>query len=115
MMREPVAVNKPWGGFRQFALNEPCTVKILIVKAGQATSLQTHDGRSEFWHILSGDPIVTVDDQETKAKPGDEFYIPKQVEHRLAGGSQECRVLEVSFGFFDENDISRIEDKYDRA
>lgn len=115
MMREPVAVSKPWGDFRQFALNEPCTVKIITVKPGQATSLQTHNGRSEFWHVLSGDPKVTVDENETSAKPGDEFYILKQTEHRLAAQKETCQVLEVSFGFFDENDITRIEDNYGRV
>jgi len=115
MMREPVAVDRPWGSFRQFALNEPCTVKIITVKAGQATSLQRHDGRSEFWHILSGDPLITIEDNETQAKPGDEFYVPKQTVHRITGKTKECQLLEVSFGFFDENDIDRLEDNYGRA
>ena len=113
-MREPVAVEKPWGSFRQFALNEPCTVKIIIVKSGEAISLQRHEGRSEFWRVLSGTPLVTINEKEITAKSGDEFFIPQRTNHRLAGGREGCQVLEVSFGFFDENDITRIEDKYGR-
>ncbi len=115
MMREPVAVEKPWGNFRQFALNEPCTVKIIIVRAGQAISLQRHDGRSEFWRVLSGDPLITIEENETPAKPGDEFYVPKQTVHRITGQKMDAQILEVAFGFFDENDIDRIEDNYGRA
>ncbi len=115
MMREPVTVRKPWGSFRQFAFNEPCTVKIIVVKAGEAISLQRHEGRSEFWRVLSGEPLVTIDEKETTAKPGDEFFIPRQTNHRLAGQQEDCQVLEVSFGFFDEHDITRIEDKYGRV
>lgn len=115
MMREPVTVKKPWGSFRQFVLNEPCTVKIITVERGQAISLQRHDGRSEFWRVLAGDPLVTIDEKEIIAKPGDEFFIPQQANHRLTGQSHDCQILEISFGFFDEHDITRIEDNYGRA
>ena len=34
------SVEKPWGGFEQFTLNEISTVKILTIKPGQTFSLQ---------------------------------------------------------------------------
>jgi mannose-6-phosphate isomerase len=115
MMREPITVEKPWGSFRQFALNEPCTVKIITIKPGEALSLQRHEGRSEFWRVLLGDPLITIEETTTPAKPGDEFYVPKEVSHRITGQGTECQVLEVSFGFFDEADIERLEDNYGRV
>ncbi len=115
MMREPIMVEKPWGSFRQFVLNEPCTVKIIVIKPGEALSLQHHAGRSEFWRVLSGDPLITINENEVLAAPGNEFYIPREINHRIASQKEECQILEISFGFFDENDITRIEDKYGRA
>ena len=35
--------------------------------------------------------------------------------HRLSAGGGPVRILEVSFGEFDENDIVRLDDVYGRA
>jgi hypothetical protein len=37
------------------------------------------------------------------------------VKHRIQAIDSVCIVLEISYGSFDENDIVRIEDDYDRA
>ena len=106
--------DRPWGNFTQFTYNEPCSVKILTVHKNQSISLQYHTERDEFWRVLSGDPTVTVGDKITHAKIGDEFFIPKEIKHRLASGDTDIQVLEISFGDFDEDDIVRIEDSYGR-
>ena len=36
---------RPWGAFERFTLNEPSTVKIITVNAGQTLSLQRHEHR----------------------------------------------------------------------
>ncbi len=106
---------RPWGMFRQFATGEPVTVKLLTVSAGQRLSLQRHHGRSEFWHVLSGAPEITVGEETRVAQPGDEFHIPPETLHRIAAGGEDVRILEIATGTFDENDIERIEDAYGRA
>ena len=108
-------VKKPWGGFERFTLNENSTVKILEIKPKQEFSLQKHKKRAEFWRILEGNCKVTVGNRTKKAKPGDEFTIGKNVKHRIEALGKTVRVLEISFGKFDEKDIKRLEDKYGRA
>lgn len=106
---------RPWGSFRRFTLNEPSTVKLVSVNAGKQLSLQYHNDREEFWRILDGNPTIIVGENETVAKEGDEFFVPKKTRHRIKANEQNVRILEIGFGAFDEADIVRIEDSYGRA
>ena len=105
---------RPWGEFEQFTHGESTTVKILTVQPSQSLSLQYHNKRSEFWKVISGCGKVTVGDAVHDASEGDEFLINKGEKHRIATDNSKIKVLEISFGDFDENDIVRIEDKYNR-
>lgn len=106
---------RPWGNFRRFTQNENTTVKILSIKPHTSLSLQYHNHRAEFWKVLSGHPVVTINEEKTKASPGDEFKIEKLQPHRLEAEDESVEVLEIAYGDFDENDIIRLEDKYGRA
>ncbi len=105
---------RPWGSFEQFTNNELSTVKILDVKSGEKFSLQYHNNRDEFWKVISGNPTLTVGDEEKIGKEGDEFFIPKKTKHRIQANDKDVKVLEISFGNFDENDEIRIDDIYGR-
>lgn len=106
---------RPWGGFKQFTLNEKSTVKILTIKPKQEFSLQYHVNRDEFWKFLDNAAIVIIGKKKMRVKKGDELIIPKRTLHRIKALNKEVNVLEVSFGKFQENDIIRIEDKYGRV
>ena len=106
---------REWGWFEQFTLNEVSTVKILTVDPGKRNSLQKHKWREEFWKVLEGHVHIWIGNKKIEAKRGDEFMIKKGQLHRLEGLSKEAKVLEISFGKFDENDIERIEDDFGRA
>jgi len=108
-------VKRPWGEFEQFSENELSTVKILSIKPKQELSLQAHKKREEFWKIIEGNAIVTIGKKEINAKAGDSFLIKKGQVHRLKSKLKKVRVLEISFGKFDETDEVRIEDKYGRS
>jgi len=41
-------------------------------------------------------------------------FIPQGAKHQLIGESKDYRILEISFGQFDEEDIIRLSDKYGR-
>ena len=110
----PIEEVRPWGKFRRFAKNEPVTVKILYVSQGQEFSLQKHEHRGEFWRVLSGEPLVTIGDEVTVAKRGDEFIAKVGVAHRISAPEGDVEVLEISTGAFDEGDIVRLEDDYGR-
>ena len=106
--------NRPWGKEEILAINEKCTVKILSVDPGQRLSLQYHNHRREFWKLIEGDAILQMNDKIIEAKSGEEYFIEPKMIHRITGKDKPAKVLEISFGDFDENDIVRIEDDYGR-
>ena len=106
---------RPWGSFEQFVKDKSCTVKIHTILPNRKNSLQFHKKRSEFWKILKGFPIITISKKVTKAKEGDEFFIPKNEPHRFAAQKTAVKILEISFGEFNEKDIIRLEDDYGRT
>lgn len=104
---------RPWGSFRQFTKNEVSTVKVISVNPGERLSLQFHNNRDEFWRVLSGSGKFVIGDKVHEVSKGDEFFIPKLAKHRMIAETK-LEVLEISFGEFDENDIIRLEDQYNR-
>lgn len=105
---------RPWGNFRQFTHNTSSTVKIITVKANEILSLQSHQKRSEFWHVLTGTGFFQIEDKVYNVKEGDEYNILQGVKHRISAGPLGMEVLEIAIGDFDEEDIIRYEDKYGR-
>lgn len=108
-------IKRPWGQFEQFTQNEKTTVKVISINKDSSLSLQYHNHRTEFWHILSGFPVVTIGEKKTNAKPGDEFQVEKKELHRIETKDNEVQFLEIACGDFDENDIVRVKDKYGRV
>ena len=106
---------RPWGKFEQFAFNEKCTVKIITVKPKQSLSLQSHKKRSELWVALDSGLSAQVGKKIVKLKKGQHIFIPKGAKHRLNAAKKAGRVLEISFGYFDEKDEKRFEDIYGRV
>ncbi len=112
---QPQTTIKPWGEFREYAHNEEVTVKTILVKKGERLSLQHHAQRSEFWRILSGSPLITIAETTVQAHAGDEFTVPPAINHRIEATDTDVLVLEIARGLFDESDIVRVEDKYNRV
>jgi mannose-1-phosphate guanylyltransferase/mannose-1-phosphate guanylyltransferase/mannose-6-phosphate isomerase len=106
---------RPWGLYERFTLNEPSTVKLITVNAGEAFSLQKHEHRDEFWRIIDGKGKVTVGSESREVLPGDEIEIAHDTLHRLEAVGGKCLFLEIAYGTFDENDIIRVDDKYGRV
>jgi mannose-6-phosphate isomerase len=111
-----IKVDKPWGGFEQYTHNLPSTVKIITVAPGGTLSRQYHHHRDELWVVLDSGAHVELDDEVLSPPPGEKLYIPRGTIHRLScEGDEAVRILEISFGEFDEEDIVRLEDVYGRA
>jgi hypothetical protein len=52
----------------------------------------------------------------TKApRGGEKVFIPRGTVHRLSTAGEEVRILEISFGKFDEGDIVRLDAVYGRV
>jgi len=105
---------RPWGKFERFTHNQQTTVKIISVNPNAKLSYQYHNRREEFWRILSGEGQVVINDKTLPARAGDEFFIPMQAKHRAQTTDSAITFLEIAFGDFDEDDIIRIEDEYNR-
>ena len=107
---------RPWGGFRRYTLNEPTTVKIITIEPHQRLSEQRHRHRDELWVVLDDGAEIQIGDVTVVASAGDEFFVPAGEVHRMASATDErCRVLEIAFGHFDEDDIERLSDEYGRG
>ena len=106
-------VKKPWGREKHFVENKKCTVKILEVNPKQKLSLQKHKKRAELWFFLTPGHIQ-IGSQKRKIKKGGLIKIPKNKPHGLISKNQQVKVLEISFGKFEQQDETRLEDKYGR-
>lgn len=108
-------VERPWGSFKQYAHNRPCTVSLMTVLPGQRLSLQSHAGRAELWIVLDDGAVVQVGDREQTCRAGEEVWIRANEQHRLSNpGTVPVRVLEVAFGDWQQQDITRVADDYAR-
>lgn len=107
--------SRPWGRFEKFHENKPCTVKLIYVNANSRLSLQYHNKRSEFWKVIKGIAMVEMDGKNIVLTEGETLSIPRQARHRVGALDSECVILEIAYGKFEENDIVRIEDDYNRA
>jgi mannose-6-phosphate isomerase len=106
-------VHRPWGNFKQFALNQLCTVKILEISPHQLLSLQKHKKRVEEWYFLT-DGYVQLGNKKIHVAKGRIVTIKKNQPHRLYAKAKSVTVLEISRGKFDEHDEIRLEDVYGR-
>jgi mannose-6-phosphate isomerase len=105
---------RPWGNFIRYAHNENCTVKIITVNSGQSLSKQAHKKRDELWIVLDEGLRVDLDGKVFDPKVNEIVVIMRNMKHRLSSTGKKGRVLEVSFGYQDENDIERFDDIYGR-
>lgn len=111
-----VRVEKPWGSFEQYTHDLPSTVKIITVDPGGILSRQYHYRRDELWVVLDAGARVELGNDILSPAPGEKLYISRETVHRLSCvGEQPVRILEISFGEFDEEDIVRLEDVYGRV
>jgi mannose-6-phosphate isomerase len=106
---------RPWGRFEKFHENKPCTIKLIYINANSRLSLQYHKKRSEFWKVIKGTAMVELDGKTIILGEGETITIPRQAKHRIGALESECVILEIAYGRFDENDIVRLEDDYQRA
>jgi len=115
-VKPPVAfVERPWGSFKQFAHNQSCTVSLMTVLPGQRLSLQSHSGRAELWIVIDDGAVVQLGDEQRVCQAGDEIWIERNQKHRLGScKNKPVRVLEVAFGNWQQEDISRYADDYHR-
>jgi mannose-1-phosphate guanylyltransferase/mannose-6-phosphate isomerase len=110
-------VYRPWGYYESIDAGPRFQVKRLMVKPGEALSLQMHHHRAEHWVVVSGTARVTKGDEVLMISENESTYIPIGTKHRLENpGKVPLYLIEVqSGGYLGEDDIVRFEDRYKRS
>ena len=107
----------PWGKFEILLDAENTKVKRITVNPGGILSYQYHHKRSEHWVVIEGTATVIINGLRKSVEAGDSIYLPVGVKHRVSNGKTFGNLvfIEVQTGsYFGEDDIVRIEDKYNR-
>lgn len=107
---------RPWGWFESLAMGDGFQVKRIVVKPGQALSLQSHHHRAEHWIVVAGTAKVTIGEDVRLVAANQSVYVPLGAVHRLENpGKIPVEMIEVQTGsYLGEDDIVRYEDRYAR-
>jgi mannose-1-phosphate guanylyltransferase/mannose-6-phosphate isomerase len=109
-------VHRPWGWYDSIDEGGRFKVKRIQVKPGASLSLQKHHHRAEHWIVVTGTAEITNGDKVLTLTENQSTYIPLGEVHRLANrGTIPLEIIEVQSGsYLGEDDIIRLEDKYNR-
>jgi len=116
-MMEDAQVWKPWGYYVDIHRpdDKKIVVKEIVVDPGGQLSNQFHKKRTEFWYIVSGEGVVTVEDFDIHVTDDDHLLIKPLERHMVKNiGADPLVIYETQVGECDEDDIVRLSDKYGR-
>ncbi len=107
---------RPWGHYENFTADKNFLVKRIIVNPHSKLSLQVHEHRSEHWVVVKGTAVVTRGTERLVLKEGESTFISAKIEHRLENATSESlEIVEIQTGsYIGEDDITRLEDVYER-
>ena len=109
----PMYEQRGWGNYRVLEYkqsNESSSlVKRMHIDAGKSISCQYHTKRSEFWVIVRGKGILTIDGVDSVVSLGNVIHIPREAKHSLLAATDlEFIEVQLGNGNLDEEDIVRI-------
>lgn len=112
----PRRVDKPWGHELIWAHTDRYVGKILVIETGRRLSLQHHERKDEWIHVLSGRLLLTLANdageiEQRELGPGDGAHVPVLRTHRYEA-LETCTLVEVSTP--ELLDVIRIEDDFGR-
>ena len=112
----PRRVEKPWGHEIIWAHTDRYVGKLLVIETGKRLSLQHHEAKDEWIHVLSGRLRLTIANdagviEERELGPGDGAHVPVLRTHRYTA-IETATVIEVSTPELD--DVVRVEDDLGR-
>jgi len=114
--KENYIENRPWGNFEILNKTNGLVIKKITVNPQKRLSYQAHEKRAEHWYIIEGAGKVTINNLILEAKANQSFDIARQVKHRIENTEVKNNLvfIEISTGNFDENDIIRYQDDFNR-
>jgi mannose-6-phosphate isomerase len=112
----PRRVDKPWGHELIWAWTERYVGKVLVIETGKRLSLQHHEIKDEWIHVISGRLRLTLENdageiEERELGPGEGAHVGVRRVHRYAA-IETCMIVEVSTPELE--DVVRIEDDFGR-
>ncbi len=112
----PRRVDKPWGYELVWAHAEQYVGKIIVIETGKRLSLQHHEVKDEWIHVLDGRLALTLetDDGDLEIQelgPGEGAHVAVRRVHRFEA-IETCTLIEVSTP--ELNDVVRLEDDFGR-
>jgi mannose-6-phosphate isomerase-like protein (cupin superfamily) len=107
--------DRVWGHYDILYEKDNTKVKELYVWPHKQLSMQRHQARSEYWHVVSGRCIVwTLEDGKRVSwqllDRHENLFVPINKWHQLENPFETpCRLIEIQYGFkCVEQDIERL-------
>ncbi len=109
-------VHRPWGKYEVLIDDPTHKVKRITVYPGEKLSLQAHFHRAEHWIVVRGIAKIINDDKDIFLRENESTFIQPTSRHRLENpGKINLEMIEVQTGsYFEEDDIIRFDDQYNR-
>ena len=104
---------RPWGYYRVLYETPNTKVKELTVNPGQSLSMQRHEHRNEYWHVVEGEATVCESRPNSASKKTlykhHTVNIPSTVWHKLSNETDKpLQIVEIQWGKeCSEEDIER--------
>ena len=90
-------------------LGNSSLIKRIKVEAGKSLSYQYHAKRKEYWIVISGEGILTLEGEKSVLEEGSLLEIPCSAKHMLtAATNMELIEVQVGPGELEEEDIVRL-------
>ena len=112
----PRRVDKPWGHEMIWAWTDRYVGKLLVIETGKRLSLQRHEVKDEWVHVLDGRLLLWLENEAGEVEqrelgPGEGAHVGTRRVHRYEA-LDTCRLIEVSTPELD--DVVRLEDDFGR-
>lgn len=107
----------PWGRWMILDQGPGYKVKRIEILPGRRLSYQRHFKRREYWRIVQGIALVTLEGSLIDLTEWENIEIPEGAAHRIENvGDTPLIFIEIQRGqYLEEDDILRLEDDYGRV
>jgi mannose-6-phosphate isomerase len=112
----PRRVEKPWGHELIWAHTDRYVAKLLVIETGRRLSLQYHEAKDEWIHVLDGRLLLTLENEagvveDRELGPGQGAHIAVGRRHRYTA-IERATLVEASTPELD--DVVRLSDDFGR-
>lgn len=111
-IKENSKVEKPWGYYTDYFRCNTMVIKEIVIAPGQKISHQQHYDRKEYWQVVSGEGLLSLNGDIKQIRAGDGFLVEKEDWHQVKATSLEpLFCIEVQVGVeCSEDDIIKTYD-----